>query len=378
MRRNLVLHAALLGVLAVAPVAAASGGQQVDPRSMERAARVSNPGPVDGRIVGAWEVWIPGSVFYTTDGLRVAQHYQPGAAMNRLEIASDGRYRWGDKQGRLEEVRPWHAQANRRYFRVVNAGGNEYEFYYGTGDKLVVLFGGVGGHAATGTRLGGSAAASSTPSPTATTRDAARGGYAAGARVEIAWSGGWYPGKILRAENGRYLVSYDGYGSNWDEWVDASRLRGGDNAGAAAGGNAGPPATGQGGTTTTGNNPLGVEWVTGPPPLANGLADALVDRWRYIAASFHGNGRVDNALDVGGTLEFEANGEYVQSLSIGGICNNLTGTWRIVGDRVVTSYAWRGRTASDEMTVHLRADGKQLTLVTQGSPQAYYTLERVE
>ena len=51
MRRNVVLHAALLGVLAVAPVAAASGGQQVDPRSMERAARVSNPGPVDGRIV---------------------------------------------------------------------------------------------------------------------------------------------------------------------------------------------------------------------------------------------------------------------------------------------------------------------------------------
>src|SRR3546814_20042004 len=75
----------------------ASDGQQVDPRSMERAARVPDAGPIDARIVGAWEVWIPGSVYYTTDGLRIAQHYQPGAAMTRLEIASDGRYRSGDR-----------------------------------------------------------------------------------------------------------------------------------------------------------------------------------------------------------------------------------------------------------------------------------------
>lgn len=226
MRRNVLLHAALFGVVATVPIASASDGQQVDPRSMERAARVPDAGPIDARIVGAWEVWIPGSVYYTTDGLRIAQHYQPGAAMNRLEIASDGRYRWGDRQGRLEEVRPWHAQADRRYFRVVHASGDEYEFYYRAGDTLVVLFGGVGGHAATGTRLGGSAAAPGTaPAPTAGTRAPGGSAYAAGMRVEIAWSGGWYPGKILRAENGRYLVTYDGWGNAWDEWVDASRLR---------------------------------------------------------------------------------------------------------------------------------------------------------
>src|SRR5690606_26953849 len=152
MHRNL-LCAALLGALSLAPVASATGARPVDPNAMERAARVANPGPIDARIVGAWDVWIPGAVYYTTDGVRVNQHYQAGAAMNRLEIARDGSYRWGDARGRLEEVRPWHAQADRRYFRVVHASGDEYEFYYGSGDKLVVLFGGVGGHAATGTRL---------------------------------------------------------------------------------------------------------------------------------------------------------------------------------------------------------------------------------
>lgn len=229
MHRNVPLRAALLGALLLAPAVAACAGQQVDPRAMERAARVSNPGPIDARIVGAWEVWIPGSVYYTSDGLRVNQHYQPGAAMNRLEIASDGNYRWGERRGRLEEVRPWHAQPERRYFRLVHASGDEYELYHGSGDRLVVLFGGVGGHAANGNRLAGTAPAPSTPQPNAGVRSPAPG-PAVGTRVEIEWSGSWYPGRILRAGNGRYLVSFDGYGSNWDEWVDASRLR------AAAGG----------------------------------------------------------------------------------------------------------------------------------------------
>lgn len=428
MRRINIVFAVALGVIVAAPPVPAAGGQPVDPRQMDRAPRVAQPGPVDARIIGTWDVWIPGSVYYLSDGRRVSQHYQPGAAMNRLEIAADSRYRWGERNGRLEEVQPWHHQPGRRYFRIVHASGNEYEFYYGDGDKLVLLFGGVGGHAATGTRLGGGAApATAAKSP------------AAGSKVEVKWGNAWYPGRILRADGGRYLVSYDGYGSNWDEWVDATRIRGG--AGAAP---APAPAPAPTAPAPAAGNPLGVEWRTAPapapvrpapesgnplgvewataqrpatdapavpiappvppaprdpvsitppppapvpdpaPPVAQprpnvAASHPVVDRWRYTAATFHDNsGRTDNAPDVGGTLHFKDNGEYEQSLLIGGIANVVRGTWEIAGDRITTRYNWRGQPASDEMRVHLRADGKQLTLVRQGSPTAYYTLDRIE
>ena len=379
MHRNL-LCAALLGALSLAPVASATGARPVDPNAMERAARVANPGPIDARIVGAWDVWIPGAVYYTTDGVRVNQHYQAGAAMNRLEIARDGSYRWGDARGRLEEVRPWHAQADRRYFRVVHASGDEYEFYYGSGDKLVVLFGGVGGHAATGTRLGGAR-----PAPTSAPAPAPAPAPAGNNPLGVEWVGN----NAGSNANPPAPATNNPLGVEWR----------GNNAPAPQ------PATG-------GQNPLGVEWRSGPatgatpppappppvtpadpvapaPPVAppdpvaptppaTGLAAALTDRWRYIGAAYHGNGRVDNAPDVGGTLEFKPDGEYVQSLVIGGIGNNITGRWRVADDRVVTSYLWRGQPASDRMSVHLSADGKRLTLVTDGSPKAYYTLDRTE
>lgn len=155
---------ATLAALGSAPSPAA---EQVDRSRMDRAELVVPAGPIDPRIVGAWDVWIPGSVYYTNDGRTTYQHYQPGAAMNRLEIGADGRYRWGQASGRLEEVRPWHHQPGRRYWRVRHAQGSEYEFYRDDQDRLIVLFGGVGGHAATGTRLSGS--------PDATAPDAGRG-----------------------------------------------------------------------------------------------------------------------------------------------------------------------------------------------------------
>lgn len=266
--RHVVMVVAAMAALGGALPAMAGGGRQVDPRAMERAAAVARPGPIDARVVGAWDVWIPGSVYYLSDGRRVTGHYQPGAAMNRLEIAADGGYRWGTRRGRLEEVLPWHAQPGRRYYRVAHASGDEYEFHHGDGDTLVVLFGGVGGHAATGTRLAGAGPATTTapasrPAPTAGSH-----GPAAGAHVRILWSGSWYPGRVLRVDGDRYLVSYDGYGSSWDEWVDASRLRASDGD---ARGNALAPAA-PGGTA---GNPLGVEWQSstqGAPPPAAGPA----------------------------------------------------------------------------------------------------------
>lgn len=49
----------------------------------------------------------------------------------------------------------------------------------------------------------------------------------AGAAVSVLYGGQWYPAKVLKGPDrmGTCLVSYDGYGSNWDEWVSPNRMR---------------------------------------------------------------------------------------------------------------------------------------------------------
>ncbi len=51
--------------------------------------------------------------------------------------------------------------------------------------------------------------------------------YKVGDKVEILWNSSWYKGSIIGAKNaeGKYKIHYDGYESNWDEWVDTKRLR---------------------------------------------------------------------------------------------------------------------------------------------------------
>lgn len=44
-------------------------------------------------------------------------------------------------------------------------------------------------------------------------------------RVEVEWEGKWYPATILEVRGSKYRIHYLGYGSEWDEWVDDSRLR---------------------------------------------------------------------------------------------------------------------------------------------------------
>lgn len=48
-----------------------------------------------------------------------------------------------------------------------------------------------------------------------------------GAKIEVLSAGKWYPAKVLDGPDrmGTCLVSYEGYGSNWDEWVNANRMR---------------------------------------------------------------------------------------------------------------------------------------------------------
>ena len=44
-------------------------------------------------------------------------------------------------------------------------------------------------------------------------------------KVQIEWRGKWWPGVILKKQGKRYLVHYDGYGPEWDEWVTEARLK---------------------------------------------------------------------------------------------------------------------------------------------------------
>jgi len=253
--------------LACAPPAAAQTQQwstptrteQVDPRRMDRAEVVANPGPLDPAIPGAWELWVPGGIWYQTDGSTTYRIYSPGAAMNRLQISADGSYTWDGRRGRLVEVRPWHAQRGVRYYQVAHPGGGTYELYLCTGavvetlcrgsaGKLVLLFGGAGGLAATGTRIGtapqgttapasgtatpatgAGAPASGTTAPvsgsTPATGAGARPSFREGQAVQVLSAGTWYRARILRVEQGRYRVHYEGWADSWDEWVTADRIR---------------------------------------------------------------------------------------------------------------------------------------------------------
>ena len=44
-------------------------------------------------------------------------------------------------------------------------------------------------------------------------------------RVEVKWGGTWWAAVILKSRKGRTYIHYLGYGSGWDEWVGAERLR---------------------------------------------------------------------------------------------------------------------------------------------------------
>src|SRR5690606_13080058 len=46
-----------------------------------------------------------------------------------------------------------------------------------------------------------------------------------GEKVKIEHNGSWYDGKILKAEGGKYYVTYTDWGDSWDEWVTVERLK---------------------------------------------------------------------------------------------------------------------------------------------------------
>ncbi|WP_392479287.1 agenet domain-containing protein [Nostoc sp. C110] len=51
-----------------------------------------------------------------------------------------------------------------------------------------------------------------------------RASFEVGDAVRILWKRKWYKGQILEVNNDLYKITYDGYDSSWDEWVEPSRV----------------------------------------------------------------------------------------------------------------------------------------------------------
>ncbi|MVZ60570.1 Tudor-knot domain-containing protein [Sphingobacterium humi] len=209
-------------------------------------------------ILGTWDVWIPGAITYEAKGAEVYQRYQPGSAMSQLQIDKDGTYRWGKYSHKIEEVRPWYEEEGKRYFRILDLRKNSYDFWYKeSADALIILFGEVGGHAATGTRIGNGKTTAAEKLPTQETIAVApaKPGYPTAVKtqpqadkptsekqptkngkskqaafklkenVEVLWSGAWYKAQIIEINAPKYKVTYTGWGSLYDEWVTADRIK---------------------------------------------------------------------------------------------------------------------------------------------------------
>lgn len=46
-----------------------------------------------------------------------------------------------------------------------------------------------------------------------------------GQRVKALWGGKWWNAQILKTQDKRYYIKYDGYSNSWNEWVGSKRLK---------------------------------------------------------------------------------------------------------------------------------------------------------
>lgn len=49
--------------------------------------------------------------------------------------------------------------------------------------------------------------------------------YRVGEKVQVEWQKKWYSAKVLEVKGGTHLITYEGYGSEWDEWVSSKRIK---------------------------------------------------------------------------------------------------------------------------------------------------------
>jgi hypothetical protein len=46
-----------------------------------------------------------------------------------------------------------------------------------------------------------------------------------GQKAEVLWKGAWYPATVLKVDDNQCYITYDGYDSSWNEWVEPARFR---------------------------------------------------------------------------------------------------------------------------------------------------------
>ncbi len=48
-----------------------------------------------------------------------------------------------------------------------------------------------------------------------------------GDKAQVLWKGTWYPASVTQvsSDGRKCFIHYDGYGSNWDEWVGSDRIQ---------------------------------------------------------------------------------------------------------------------------------------------------------
>ena len=49
--------------------------------------------------------------------------------------------------------------------------------------------------------------------------------YSVNQKVKVEWNGTWWDATILKIESGKFLITYEGFDSSWDEWIDNNRIR---------------------------------------------------------------------------------------------------------------------------------------------------------
>jgi hypothetical protein len=48
---------------------------------------------------------------------------------------------------------------------------------------------------------------------------------AIGQKLEVEWHGSWWPAEVIEKRSGFFKIHYTGWGSEWDEWIEPSRMR---------------------------------------------------------------------------------------------------------------------------------------------------------
>ncbi|MFH1653566.1 MAG: Tudor-knot domain-containing protein [Pseudomonadota bacterium] len=55
--------------------------------------------------------------------------------------------------------------------------------------------------------------------------EAAANSYPEGTSVQVKWKNKWWPAKVIGVKKDSWKIHYDGYDNSWDEWVGPDRIK---------------------------------------------------------------------------------------------------------------------------------------------------------